>query len=110
MDFNIENDRSTDADVGWYVNHLTHNAEEISGILISTIVFAKLFSTLMIKKSLQMLRESRYENLKILIVPLIITLSSIKFTGTVSTVLVGVNNSHFLTKINFIFYDPKMKI
>ena len=40
MDFNIENDRSTDADVGWYVNNLAYNAGGISGPLISTVVFA----------------------------------------------------------------------
>ena len=28
MDFTIENDRSTDADVGWYVNNLAYNAEK----------------------------------------------------------------------------------
>ena len=53
MDFNIENnDHSTDADVGWYVDNLTYNAGEISGLLISTMVFAQLFSKLIIKKSL----------------------------------------------------------
>ena len=40
MDFNFENDRSTDADVGWYVNNLAYNAVEISGLLVSTMVFA----------------------------------------------------------------------
>ena len=59
MDFNIENDYSTDADVGWYVNNLAYNVEEISGLLISTMVFAEFFSKLIIKKLLQMLRESR---------------------------------------------------
>ena len=38
MDFKIENDRSTDADVGWCVNNLAHNAEEIPDLLISTMV------------------------------------------------------------------------
>ena len=66
MDFNIENDRSTDADVSWYVNYLAYNAGAISGLLISKIVFAQFFSKLIIKKSLRMLRESRRENLKIL--------------------------------------------
>ena len=40
MDFNIVNDRSTDADVGWYINNLAYNAGEISGLLDSTMVFA----------------------------------------------------------------------
>ena len=40
MDFNIENDRSADADVGWYVNNLAYNAGAISGLLVSTVVFA----------------------------------------------------------------------
>ena len=40
MDFNIENDRSTDADVGWYVNNLAYNAGVIPSLLISTMVFA----------------------------------------------------------------------
>ena len=40
MDFNIENDRSTDADVGWYDNYLAYNTGEISGLLVSTMVFA----------------------------------------------------------------------
>ena len=40
MDFNIENDRSADADAGWYVNNLAYNAGEISGLLISRLVFA----------------------------------------------------------------------
>ena len=43
MDFNIENDRSTDADVGWYVNNLAYNAGEISGQLISKMFLHKLF-------------------------------------------------------------------
>ena len=30
MDFNIESDRSTDADVGWYANYLAYSAGEIS--------------------------------------------------------------------------------
>ena len=46
MDFSIENDRSTNADVGWYVNNLAYNAGEISGLLVSTMVFAQLFSKL----------------------------------------------------------------
>ena len=53
------NGHSTDADVGWYVNNLAYNAVEISGLLISRMVFAQLFSKLIIKKSLQMLRKSR---------------------------------------------------
>ena len=40
MNFNIENDRSTDADVGWYVNNFVYNAEKISGLLMSAIVLA----------------------------------------------------------------------
>ena len=40
MDFNIENDRSTDADVGRYVNNLAYNVGEISGLLIFTTVSA----------------------------------------------------------------------
>ena len=36
----MENDRSADADVGWYVNNFAYNAVEISGLLISTMVFA----------------------------------------------------------------------
>ena len=52
MDFNIENDHSADAVVGWYVNNVAYNAGEMSGLLISTMVFAQLFSKLRIKKSL----------------------------------------------------------
>ena len=37
---NIENDHSTDADVGWYVNNLACNAGEISGLPIAGMVFA----------------------------------------------------------------------
>ena len=40
MDFNIENDRFTNADVGWYVNNLAHNTGVISSLLIFTMVFA----------------------------------------------------------------------
>ena len=53
-----------DADVGWYVNHLAYNAGEISGLLISRMVFVQIFSQLIIQKSLQMLCESRRKNLK----------------------------------------------
>ena len=49
MEFNIENDRYTDAHVGWYVKNLTYNTGEISGPLVSTMVFAYLFSKLLIK-------------------------------------------------------------
>ena len=52
MDFNIEHDHSTtDADVGyrWHVYKLACNAGEISGLLVSTMVFAQFFSKLMIK-------------------------------------------------------------
>ena len=52
------------------------------------------------KKSLQMLRESRRENLKILIAPLNIKFLSLKSTGTVCTVVLGFNNLYFITKIN----------
>ena len=64
------------------------------------MVFAQLFSKLFIKKSLQMLRESRHENLKILIAPLSIKLSSLKPTGTLSAVVLRFNNLYFITKIN----------
>ena len=50
-----------------------------------------------------MLRESRPENLKILIAPLDIKLSSLKsvsICGTVSAVVPGFNNLYFVTKIN----------
>ena len=100
MDFNIENDRSTNTDVGWYVNNLAYDSGKISGLLISTMVFAQFFSKLMIKKSLQMLRESRRENLKILIAPFNIKLTNIKTTVTASTVVPGINNLHFITKTN----------
>ena len=43
MNFNIEKDRSTDANVGWYVNYLAYNAGEIPGLLIFTMVFASFF-------------------------------------------------------------------
>ena len=49
MGFNIENDRSTDVHVGWYVKNLTYNAGEISGLLVFTMVFVQLFSKLIIK-------------------------------------------------------------
>ena len=81
MDFNIENVRSVDTDVDWYVNNLAYNAEEISGLLVSTMVFAQCFSKLIRKKLLQMLRESQYESLNILIAPLNIKLSSLMSTG-----------------------------
>ena len=47
-----------------------------------------------------MFRESRSENLKILIAPLNIKLSTLKSTGTVSTVVPEINNLYFLTKVN----------
>ena len=47
-----------------------------------------------------MLRESRRENLKILISFLNIKLSSLKSTGTVSMVVPGINNLYFITKIS----------
>ena len=43
MDFIIENDRFADADVGWYASNLAYNAGKISGLLISTMVFAQHF-------------------------------------------------------------------
>ena len=66
----------------WYVNKLACSAGEISGLLVSNMVFAQLVSKLIIKKSLQMLRESRHENLKMLIAPLSIKLPILKSTGT----------------------------
>ena len=39
-EFYIENDRSTDAHVGWYVKNLAYIAGEVSGLLVSTVVFA----------------------------------------------------------------------
>ena len=62
--------------------------------------FAQLFSNLTTKKSLQMLRESRHENLKILIAPLSIKLSILKSPGGLSTVVQGFNNFYFITKID----------
>ena len=62
--------------------------------------FAQLFSKLIIKKSLQMLGESRHENLKILSAPLSIKLSSLKSTGTLCAVVLGFNNLYFITKID----------
>ena len=87
-------------EASWYVNELACSAGEISGLLVSAIVFAQFFSKLIIKKSLQMLRESRHENLKILIAPLSIKLSSLKSTETLSAVVLGFNNLYFITKIN----------
>ena len=72
----------------------------IDGLLISRMVIARFFFNSITKKSLQMLRESRPENQKILIVPLNIKLSSLKSTGTVSAVIPGFNNLYFVTKIN----------
>ena len=64
------------------------------------MVFAQLFSKLIIKKSLQMLRESRHEIFKILIAPLSMKLPILKSTGTLSTVEQGFNILYFITKIN----------
>ena len=65
------------------------------------MVFALLFSEPIIKKSLQMLRESRRENLKILIASLNIKFLSLKPTGTAFTVVLGLNGDlYFITKIN----------
>ena len=47
-----------------------------------------------------MLRKSWRENLKILIAPLNIKLSSLKSTGTVSAVVPGFDYLYFVTKIN----------
>ena len=74
------------------------------------MVFVYFFSKLIIKKSLQVLRESRRENLKILIAHLIIKLSSSQSTGTVSTVALGFNNLYFITKVNSHTSWPKKKI
>ena len=46
-----------------------------------------------------MLCESQHENLKILIAPLSIKLSSLKSTGTLSTVALKFYNLYFITKI-----------
>ena len=107
MDFNIENDSSTDTDVGWYGNNLACNAGAISGLFISRMVTAIFFSDLITKKSLQMLRESRPENLKILIAPLNIKLSSLKSTGTASTVVPWFINLYFVTKASDHILRPK---
>ena len=100
MDFNIKNDRFTDADVGWYVDYLAYNTREISGFTHIHNGFCMIFSKLIIKKSLQMLRQNRRKNLKSLIASLNIKLSSLKSTGTASTVVLGFNNLYFITKIN----------
>ena len=44
--------------------------------------------------------ESRSENLKIFTAPLNIKLSTLKSTGTVSTVVPEISNLYFITKIN----------
>ena len=44
MDFNIKNDRSTDADVDWYVINLAYSGE-ISGLLISRMFLHKFFQS-----------------------------------------------------------------
>ena len=62
------------------------------------MVFTQPFSELIIKKSLQMLCESRHKNLKIFIALLSIKLSSLKFTGTLSAVVLGFNNLYFIVK------------
>ena len=64
------------------------------------MVSAKFFSKVIIKKSLQMLRESLRENLKIPIAPFNAKRLSLKSTGTVSMVVQGFNNSYFITKTN----------
>ena len=65
-----------------------------------------------------MLRESRHENLKILVAPLSIKLSSLKSTGTLSAVVLGFNTVYLIRKINghilrpgkenMTFYDFKL--
>ena len=68
---------------------------------LSRMFLHKFFSNLIKKKSLQMLRESRREKLKIPIAPLNIKLSSLKSMGTVSTVVQAIMyNLNFITKIN----------
>ena len=57
-----------------------------------------------------MRRESRHENLKIFIAPLFMKLSSLKSSGTVSTVVLGFNNLYFIAKINSHIYDLKKKL
>ena len=108
--FSIENGGCTNTDVGWYVNNLAYNDGKIFGPLVSTMVFAQFFSKLIMKKLLQMLRESRHENLKILIAPLNIKLSNLKPIGTVSTVVLEFSNLYFVTKINGHILRPKEKI
>ena len=54
-----------------------------------------------------MLRESRRQNLKNLIAPLNVKLSSLKTTGTVSAVVPWFNNLYFVTKINDYILSPK---
>ena len=54
-----------------------------------------------------MLRESWRENLKILIAPFNVKLSSLKSTGTVSTVVQGLNNLYFITKTTGHILRPK---
>ena len=43
IDFKRENDRSTEAEVGWHFNNFAYNAGEISGLLSSAIVFTSFF-------------------------------------------------------------------
>ena len=74
--------------------------EKYLGLHFFTMVFAQYFSKLIIKNSLNMLRENRRENLKILIAPFNIKLSSLKSTGTVYTVVLWFDNLYFITKIN----------
>ena len=44
IDFKWENDRFTDAEVGWPFNNFAYSAGEISAMLSSTIVFISFFS------------------------------------------------------------------
>ena len=75
MDFSIENDCSTNADVRWRVNNLALLEKHL---VYSTpkAVYKPFFSKLIMKMSLQMLRESRHEKLKTLIALFIIKISS----------------------------------
>ena len=100
MDFNIKDDRFTDADVGWYMLTTWHTMLEKYLVYSPPEYFLHSFFSTNLKKSLQMLQKSLCENLKILIAPLNIKLSSVKPTGTVSSVVLGFNNLCFITKIS----------
>ena len=57
-----------------------------------------------------MLRDSRHENLKILIASLNIKFSSLKSTGALSTVVLGLTICISLQKSMVMFYNLKKKI